>query len=120
MEKVIVATRDALKKRGLESILVGPRELAYWGASGNFRLSTLPGNSRVVVSHAVWLPEEKRGQGLGKKLLRTRLTALREAGAKLMLSTVKNSNRREIHLLRQRGFRRLIRFGSTSLWGKAL
>jgi len=120
VERTIELTRAALEKRGLHAIAVSPRELAYWGDSGNFRLSALPGNTRVIVSHAVWLPEEKRGQGLGKRLLRVRMTALREAGARLVLATVKNRNHREMALLRARGWKRLIKFGSTSLWGRTL
>jgi len=83
-------------------------------------LSALPGNTRVIVSHAVWLPEQKRARGLGKRLLRTRMAALKEAGAKLILATVKNGNHREIGLLRAKKWRRLVKFGSTSLWGKVL
>ena len=120
MEKVIQDVQEALRKRGLETTALGSNALAYWGDMGNFRLSLLPGNARVVISHAVWLPEERRGQGLGRKLLGIRMAALRLAGAKLVLATVKNNNRREIRLLRDRAFNRLIKFGSTSLWGKAL
>lgn len=120
MEQTIALTQRALRRRGLPTIAVSDRELAHWSDSGNFRISLLPGNTRVAISHAVWLPKNKRGQGLGKKLLRSRMAAFREAGLRLILATVRNSNRAEMHLLRRRGWKRLIKFGSTSLWGKVL
>lgn len=120
MEHTIALLQEALGKRGLKAVVISPRELAYWGDQGNFRLSTLPGNSRVMISHAVWLPEDKRGKGLGKRLLKTRMAALRASKVQLVLATVKNGNHKEAHLLRQRGWKRLIKFGGTSLWGKTL
>lgn len=120
MEYTIQQAQKALRRRGLKTLAVGGNQLAYWGDSGNFRLSTLPGNTRVFISHAVWLPEGKRGRGLGRKLLTARIASLREAGAKLVLATVNNKNAREAHLLRKKGYRRYVNFGSTSLWGKVL
>jgi ribosomal protein S18 acetylase RimI-like enzyme len=92
------------------------------GDSSEFRLSFLPGNRRILISHGVRIPEDRRGKGLGQKYLRMREEIAREAGVNLLLATVREDNPVEKHLLRKHGWEKLIyrRGTGVSLWAKRL
>jgi len=89
--------------------------------AGTFRLSLMPGNRRVLISHGVTIHPAYRGKGIGRKYLRLREEIAREAGINLLLVTVRNDNLAEIHLLETEGWKKFTdRNTGVSLWGKEL
>ncbi len=78
-------------------------------------LTTLPGCSQVVVSHAVYTPKYRRGKGFGKQALKERLQFISgELGYDYILCTVRVSNIAEQRLLGSNGFFRLDKFLSSN------
>ena len=89
--------------------------------AGAFRLSLMPGNRRVLISHSVTIYPAYRGKGIGRKYLKLREEIAREAGINLLLATVRNDNLAETHLLQSEGWKKLTdRNTGVSLWGKEL
>lgn len=111
----------AIRVRGLDATIVG-REYNVRAPKGSYSLSFLPGNRRVLISHYVKMDSGERGKGFGQRYMKIREQIAREAGANLMLATVRNDNAIEIHLLKKFGWRRFTNRRSTgvSLWGKLL
>lgn len=113
--------RHALRTRGFTVTEEGYTFYVKTGV-GKFALSFMPGNRRTLISHDVFIEEQHRGKGLGRVGLSTREKIAREAGATLLLATVRNDNKIELHLLRTSGWKRFTsrRDTGTSLWGKRL
>jgi len=82
----------------------------------------MPGNRRVLISHRSSIEQWQRNKGYGRRMLDLREQLAREAGANLLLATVKNENVIEIHLLESNGWKRFTNRKETqvSLWGKEL
>jgi hypothetical protein len=68
-------------------------------------LTTLPGCSQIAVSHSVFLPPDKRGQGLGKTANKARKElAFDELGYDVMMCTVNASNIAQTKILLDNGW----------------
>lgn len=90
-------------------------------AFGEFRLTFMPGNRRVLISSHVVVKATLRGKGIGRKMLNMREEIAREAGVNLLLATVREDNAIEIHLLETSGWKRYNqRETGVCLWGKEL
>lgn len=78
-------------------------------------LTTLPGCSQVVVSHAVYVPKDRRGQGVGytSNIKRQRL-AFDELGYDAMICTVISTNLPQKKVLEKAGWSCLTRFTSSN------
>jgi GNAT superfamily N-acetyltransferase len=88
---------------------------------GEFELTIMPGNRRVLISQHSLIYPEHRGKGHGRKYLETREEIARAADCNLLLATVRNDNAVEIHLLESHGWKRYnSRDTGVSLWGKEL
>jgi len=90
--------------------------------AGYFSLSFMPGNRRVLISHRSSIEQGQMNKGFGRRMLDLREQLAREAGANLLLATVKNENAIEIYLLESNGWKRFTNRKETqvSLWGKEL
>ena len=112
----------ALRRRGLTVMELTHAFSAEYAGIARFSLSFMPGNRRVLISHGVEVVPEKRGMGTGRKLLKMREEIAREAGANLILATVRNDNAAESHLLETSGWVRFTNRAESgvSLWGKLL
>lgn len=77
-------------------------------------VDSLPGCSQVAVSHAVYVPMELRGKGLGKQANDSRLQFLKEhLGYDYTLCTVDMANEAQIKILIGNGWRFLDNFRSS-------
>lgn len=83
-------------------------------------ISTLPGNSNVAVSHAVFVPASMRGKGLGTKAQEKRLELMKNLGYDYVLCTVRQDNSAQIHVLLKFGWRELSSFASSRSEGLIL
>lgn len=89
-------------------------------------ISTLPGNSQIAISHAVYVPKELRGKGLGTSSHEKRLQALRELGYDYVLCTVRSDNEAQQAVLNKFSWTKLDEFKSSRndetifLYGKIL
>lgn len=111
----------ALRIRGYSDATSDGRDFMATGPDYSYRLTIMPGNRRVLISSNVWVTPEKRGHGLGRKLLAQREEVAKEAGCNLILATVRNDNAVEVHLLESAGWKRFTnRTTGVSLWGKEL
>jgi GNAT superfamily N-acetyltransferase len=114
---------SSLRTRGYSVCRMNGRTVHVTTSQGaKFDLSFLDGNRRVLVSNHVWVPPEDRGRGEGRRLLNLREVVAREAGVNLLMATVHNTNKPEIHLLSTSGWKRLLNRRETkvSLWIKKL
>jgi hypothetical protein len=88
---------------------------------GEFELTIMPGNRRVLISQHSLIYPEHRDKGYGKKYLEMREEIARASQCNLLLATVRGDNAVEIHLLKSHGW---IAYNSrdtgVSLWGKEL
>lgn len=76
-------------------------------------VSSLPGCSQVAVSHAVFLPKDKRGKGTGKKAQEKRLEAIFEdLGYDLAMCTVESDNLAQRKILSDLGWSQVEAFES--------
>jgi|ERR1700676_930375 len=88
---------------------------------GEFELTIMPGNRRVLISQHSLVYPEYRGKGYGRKYLELRERIASEAGCNLLLATVRNDNAVQVHLLETHGWKRFNnRETGVSLWGKEL
>lgn len=74
---------------------------------GEFRLDSIPGCSKVGVSHHLEIYVPWRGRGLGHVAQRERLALAKSLGFKVLLATVVGSNRAQERILSQAGWRRI-------------
>lgn len=101
---------------------VGQRQVDVYYEWGFGSLSFMPGNARVLISHGVYVVDHHRGQGFGLRYAQIREKCAREAGATLLLATVRNDNAPERSLLRKLGWK-IFQGNDTyecCLWGKVL
>lgn len=90
-------------------------------------IDSLPGCTQVGVSHSVFLPEAKRGLGLGDHANKMRLDLMRdELGYDYALCTVDVKNTAQLSVLNKNGWVRLSSFSSSktgntvAIYGKDL
>lgn len=112
----------AFRTRGMYPTLKDKRTIEHVSTVAKFSMSFMPGNRRTIISHGVLVEPEFRNKGEGRKLLKLREELAKEAGVNLLLATVKNYNKVEVHLLKTSGWKRFTnrRDTKTSLWGKQL
>ena len=122
LSESIYLLQRAFHIRGMYPILKNERTIEYVTTVAKFSMSFMPGNRRTIISHGVLVESEFRNKGEGRKLLQLREDLAKEAGVNLLLATVKNYNKIEIHLLKTSGWKRLTnrKDTKTSLWGKQL
>lgn len=63
-------------------------------------LDSLPGCTQVAVSHAVFVPEEERGKGRGKRANHERCLEAHRLGYDYILCTADAANTKQIEVLR--------------------
>jgi RimJ/RimL family protein N-acetyltransferase len=91
------------------------------GFAGEFELTIMPGNRRVLISQHAMIYPEFRGKGHGQTYLRLREEIAQAAGCNLLLATVREDNLVQVHILEKAGWRRYNqRSTGVSLWGKEL
>lgn len=110
----------ALRTRGYNPT-VTERTFKVETSHGRFSLSFLPGNRRILVSHDTQVNETYRNHGIGRKWLTLKSLLAKECGCNLLMATVRNDNKPEVHLLRTSGWKRILnRKTQVSLWVKTL
>jgi GNAT superfamily N-acetyltransferase len=110
----------AMRTRGLHPTIEA-RTFTYHMTVGKFSLSFMPGNRRILISHDTFVEPKFRGLGYGRAWLKLKEELAREAGINLLLATVRNENKIEVHLLRTNGWKRILnRKTKVSLWSKTL
>lgn len=114
------ALKIGLERHGFRVNRTGDTFFAY-SDRGKFELTFMPGNRRVLISQKSEIFPEWRGKGYGKAYLMCRELVAAEAGCNLLLATVRNDNKIEIHMLEESGWKRYnTRSTGVSLWGKEL
>jgi len=76
-------------------------------------LSSLPGCSQICVSHAVFVPKELRGTGVGSKAHQKRLELMKDLGYDLVVCTVDQSNIAQMSIMSKFGWIQVTSFIST-------
>jgi hypothetical protein len=128
MESVCLSHAVYLLKRAMLTRGLNPthehvtfRTLIANHSVGHFGMSFLPGNRRIIVSHDSVIFSWAQNQGHGQRFLAMREEMAREAGANLLMATVRNDNEIENHLLTKHGWTRMLnRKTGVSLWAKEL
>jgi predicted GNAT superfamily acetyltransferase len=81
--------------------------------NGAYELTPLPGCGQVVVSHASFIYEEKRGKGAGKAAHARRLSVIEKLGYDFALCTVVKGNEAQERILAGAGWKELASFKSS-------
>jgi GNAT superfamily N-acetyltransferase len=92
-------------------------------AKGTGWLTTLPGNSGILLIHGVYLSPEDRNKGIGKKQHKERLDLIRkEFGASIshLMCTANNHNLPELRILNAFGWEHVYDLGDAGVWIKDL
>ena len=77
-------------------------------------IDTLPGCTQVAISHGVFVPIPKRGQGAGKAAQASRLSVLKEGlGYDYAVCTVNLANAAQLKILTDAGWEHLTSFSSS-------
>jgi len=77
-------------------------------------IDTLPGCTQVAISHGVFVPIDRRGQGAGKAAQAARLSVLKEGlGYDYAVCTVNLENAAQLSILEDAGWTLLTSFKST-------
>ena len=80
---------------------------------GAYELTPLPGCGQVVVSHAAFIYEERRGKGAGKRAHARRLSVMAKLGYDFAICTVVKGNEAQEKILIGAGWRELALFDSS-------
>lgn len=76
-------------------------------------LDSLPGCSQIVVSHAAFVPKEKRGEGLGDIVHKRRLNQMAALGYDAALCSCTSSNEAQKKILLKNGWTNVWSFDSS-------
>ena len=110
-----------MRIRGFEVEIKHEDSFRAFSFFGEFELTIMPGNRRVLISQHTLVYPEFRGKGKGRELLKIKQEIAAYAGCNLLLATVREDNTVETHLLTTHGWTKYnTRSTGVSLWGKEL
>lgn len=81
--------------------------------NGFFELNPFPGCNQLVISNHALIYPDKRGQGLGKQQVETRIETATELGYDYLICTIKGSNEVQLRNVALAGYQILDHFFST-------
>lgn len=77
---------------------------------GSWKLTTIPGNNSVAISHDVYIFPASRGKGIGQLQHLNRLQWARDNGLTYLMATVEADNSKQIHIMAKSGWRCVDRY----------